>query len=61
MSYDCVHNLVDKFLYTKVCNNIYIFVCLYVNDMLIISNNIKGIKQTKKKKQNLSYTFKMKD
>ena len=32
--------------------------CLYVDDMLIVSNNIKGIVETKRF---LSSTFKMKD
>ena len=34
------------------------YVCLYVDDMLIISNEIKGILETKRF---LSSTFKMKD
>ena len=38
--------------------NIVIYVCLYVDDMLIISNEMKGVLETKRF---LSSTFKMKD
>ena len=48
----------DKCLYTKVYEDIVIYVCLYVDDMLIISNEMKGILETKRF---LSSTFKMKD
>ena len=47
----------DRCLYTKVCGSIVIYVCLYVDDMLIISNEMKGILETKRF---LSSTFKMK-
>lgn len=52
------HNSCDKCLYTKVQKNIVIFLCLYVDDMLIINNNIDGILETKKF---LTSIFKMKD
>lgn len=48
----------DKCLYTKVHGNIIIFLCLYVDDMLIISNEINVILETKRF---LTSTFKMKD
>ena len=38
--------------------NIVIYVCLYIDDMLIISNEMKAILETKRF---LSSTFKMKD
>ena len=53
-----VHNVSDKCLYTKVRDDIVIYVCLYVDDILIISNEMKCILETKRF---LSFTFKMKD
>ena len=53
-----VHNISDKCLYIKVCNAYIIIICLYVDDMLIMSNDMKGIIETKRF---LSSTFKMKD
>jgi hypothetical protein len=35
-----IPNSCDKCLYTKVCKNTVIFLCLYVDDMLIISNDL---------------------
>lgn len=32
-----IHNTVDKCFYHKMCENCIIFVCLYVDDILIIS------------------------
>ena len=58
LSHGFVHNVSDNCLYTKVHGNIVIYVCLYVDDMLIISNEMKGILETKRF---LSSTFKMKD
>ena len=53
-----VHNISDKCLYTKEIGNVVVYVCLYVDDMLIISNEMKGVLETKRF---LSSTFKMKD
>ena len=53
-----VHNNVDKCFYTKLCDKYVVFVCLYVDDMLIASNDMKGIIETKRF---LSSTSKMKD
>ena len=53
-----IPNSCDKCLYTKTCKTTVIFLCLYVDDMLIISNDLKGILETKKF---LTSTFKMKD
>lgn len=47
----------DNCLYTKVSENILIFICLYVDYMLIISNEMNGILETKRF---LNFTFKMK-
>ena len=52
------HNNGDKCLYSKTCKGYVIIVCLYVDDMLILSNSMKGIEETKRF---LSSTFKMKD
>ncbi|KAL6315951.1 hypothetical protein AAG906_013785 [Vitis piasezkii] len=52
------HNNVDKCLYSKTCDDYMIIVCLYVDDMLILSDDMRGIIETKRF---LSSTFKMKD
>ena len=41
-----------------MCNEYVVFVCLYVDVMLIVSNDMKGVTKTKRF---LSSTFKMKD
>lgn len=48
----------DKCLYSKLCDDYVIFIYLYVDDMLIMSNHMNGIEETKKF---LSFTFKMND
>lgn len=53
-----IPNYCDKCLYTKVCKTTVIFLCLYVDDMLIISNHLNGILETKRF---LTSTFKMTD
>jgi Fe2+ transport system protein FeoA len=58
ISFGFKHNSVDKCLYCKVCENYVIFICLYVDDMLIMCNHMDGIKETKRF---LSSIFKMKD
>ncbi|RVW78512.1 Retrovirus-related Pol polyprotein from transposon TNT 1-94 [Vitis vinifera] len=52
------HNNVDKCLYSKTCDDYMVIVCLYVDDMLILSDDMRGIIETKRF---LSSTFKMKD
>ncbi|RVW81286.1 Retrovirus-related Pol polyprotein from transposon TNT 1-94 [Vitis vinifera] len=52
------HNNADKCLYSKTCDDYVVIVCIYVNDMLILSDDMKGIIETKRF---LSSTFKMKD
>ncbi|WKA10744.1 hypothetical protein VitviT2T_028301 [Vitis vinifera] len=52
------YNNVDKCLYSKTCDDYMVIVCLYVDDMLILSDDMKGIIETKRF---LSSTFKMKD
>ena len=51
-------NECDKYVYVKSNENDYAIVCLYVDDMLIIDNNINIIKATK---QMLANKFEMKD
>lgn len=53
-----IPNSCDKCLYIKTYKTNVIFLCLYVDDMLIISNDLKGILETKKF---LTSIFKMKD
>ncbi|RVW59251.1 Retrovirus-related Pol polyprotein from transposon TNT 1-94 [Vitis vinifera] len=52
------HNNADKCLYSKTCDDYMVIVCLYVDDMLILSDDMRGIIETKRF---LSSTFKMKD
>ena len=48
----------NKCLYSKTCGDYLVIVCLYVDDVLILSDGMKGIIETKRF---LSSTFKMKD
>ena len=52
------YNNVYKCLYSKTCGDYLVIVCLYVDDMLILSDDMKGIIETKRF---LSSTFKKKD
>ncbi|RVW44817.1 Retrovirus-related Pol polyprotein from transposon TNT 1-94 [Vitis vinifera] len=52
------HNNVDKCLYSKTCDDYYGHSGLNVDDMLILSDDMRGIIETKRF---LSSTFKMKD
>ncbi|KAL6345172.1 hypothetical protein AAG906_013656 [Vitis piasezkii] len=52
------HNNADKCLYSKTCDDYMVIMCLYVDDMLILSDDMRGIIETKRF---LSSTFKMKD
>ncbi|RVW46570.1 Retrovirus-related Pol polyprotein from transposon TNT 1-94 [Vitis vinifera] len=58
LSYGFRHNNVDKCLYSKTCDDYMVIVCLYVDDMLILSDEMKGIIEMKRL---LSSAFKMKD
>lgn len=58
MSFGFKHNSVDKCLYSKVCDNHVVLICLYVDYMLIVSNQMQVIKEIKRF---LFSTYKMKD
>jgi hypothetical protein len=49
---------VDHYIYSKEQGGCFIYVALYVDDMLLIGNNMDAIKEVKKK---LSTKFYMKD
>jgi len=51
-------NECDKCVYTKIIENAYTILCLYIDDMLIFRTNIRVIKSTKKM---LSDNFDVKD
>lgn len=40
-------NEANKSIYSKVCNNHYVIICLYVHDMIIFNDNNTCIKDTK--------------
>ncbi|XP_071928279.1 uncharacterized protein [Coffea arabica] len=52
------YNNADKCIYSKSNSEYNVIICLYVNDMLIVSATLKGVVETKKY---LSSKFKMKD
>ncbi|GAA0157120.1 hypothetical protein LIER_14453 [Lithospermum erythrorhizon] len=52
------HNGVDKYIYSKSCTEYIVILCLYVDDMLIFSNSMEDIIETKKY---LSSVFEIKD
>lgn len=52
------HNSADRCIYSKFTKDYCVIVCLYVDDMLIIGTNMKGIDETK---AYLSSCFQMKD
>ena len=58
LSFGFSHNVADKCIYTKSHGDYIVLVCLYVDDMLIMSNAMEGIIETKRF---LSSTFMMKD
>ena len=58
LSHGFHHNSADKFIYLEFSKDYGVIICLYVNDMLIVSTNIQGINETKKY---LTSQFKMKD
>ena len=51
-------NLVDNCIYYKFCGGKYIFLVLYVDDILLVSKNIDLLQGTKRF---LAKSFKMKD
>ena len=58
LEYGFTHNSADKCIYSKFTDSFGVIICLYVDDMLIISTNMHGINDTK---NYLTSTFKMKD
>ncbi|CAL1369869.1 unnamed protein product [Linum trigynum] len=52
------HNSADKCIYSKCTKEYMVIICLYVDDMLIIGTNMKGINETK---EYLTSCFQMKD
>ena len=40
LSNGCSHNNANKCLYSKICDDYTIIVCLYIDDMLILSNDM---------------------
>ncbi|GJZ29427.1 retrovirus-related pol polyprotein from transposon TNT 1-94 [Tanacetum coccineum] len=58
ISFGFKHNSADKCIYTKRTKDYTVVICLYVDDILIISTTIDGISETK---SYLSLNFKMKD
>ena len=52
------YNNADKCIYSKSNSEYSVIICLYVDDMLIVSATLKGVVETKKY---LSSKFKMKD
>ncbi len=58
LEYGYVHNSANKCIYSKFIKDYGVIICLYVNNMLIISSNMKGLVDTKKY---LSSRVKMKD
>ena len=47
LSFSFVHNVADKCVYIKSNDEYVVLVCLYVDDMLIVSNAIEDILETK--------------
>jgi hypothetical protein len=58
LSFGFVRNKVGHCVYSKEEGNDFIYVALYVDDMLLVRNNMDAIKELKKK---LSSKFDMKD
>ena len=58
LEYSFTHNSADKCIYSKFTNDFGVIICLYVDDMLIVSTNMHRINDTKKY---LTAKFKMKD
>ena len=58
LEYGFTHNNADKCIYSKFTDDFGVIICLYVDDMFIVSTNMHGINDTKKY---LTSKFKMKD
>jgi hypothetical protein len=58
LSLGFVRSKVDHYIYSKEEGGHFIYVALYVDDILLIGNNMDAIKEVKKK---LSSKFDMKD
>ena len=58
MSYDFVENTVDRYIYMKVSESKFIILVLYVDDILLVANDMGLLHDVKKV---LSETFEMKD
>jgi hypothetical protein len=58
LEYGFKYNSADKCIYSKFTNDFDVIICLYMDDMLIISTNINVVNDTKKY---LTLKFKMKD
>lgn len=58
ISFGFKHNSADRCIYTKTTKDCTVVICLYVDDMLIISTTLDGISEIK---SYLSSNFKMKD
>ena len=43
LEYGFTHNTADKCVYSKFIDDFGVIICLYVDDMLIISTNMNGI------------------
>ena len=56
--YGFTENIIDQYIYFKVSRNKYIFLVLYVNDILLTSNDLGLLHETK---QFLIQNFEMKD
>ena len=57
-SYGCVENTVDRCIYMKVSGSMFIILVLYVDDILLATNNVAMLHDVKKF---LSNNFEMKD
>ena len=58
LSFGFIVNDADKCIYSKLDNNGYVIICLYIDDILIIGSNISCVNETKKF---VSSKFDMKD
>ena len=47
LEYGFTHNSADKCIYSKFTDSFGVIICLYIDDMLIISTNMHGISDTK--------------
>ena len=52
-----VNNNADKCLYVKICNDFIVIIYLYVDDMLILSKNMKCVLETKRFRNKEIFAF----